>query len=213
MKPMLKPRANLDGTPAHSTIRNQLGENWHKLHPRICQRFATEPQLGQPVYYRGIMDSVTCSAAGRLFAHLTRIIGNPLTPFNGTNIRMDVKLFKRPRKSGVCWERCYYLPGKKPYHVTSVKRESHKGEMLECVGGGFGMVLKVSAEKQQLHFRSIRYFWQLANLRIPLPHIISPGATHVVHEQVAGKTFRFTITMRHPWLGRTFYQTGLFSEE
>lgn len=196
-----------------STIRKQLGADWHKLHPAIQTRFASEPTYDEPVFYRGIMEAVECSGAGRLFAHLTRIIGNPLSPHRGHHVRMDVMLYKRHGKNGVYWQRSYYHAGHKPYTVTSVKRESHKGEMLECVGGGFGMVLKVSAENNQLHFRSTRYFWQWGRLRVPLPHLLSPGTTHVIHEQVAGKAFRFTITMQHPVLGRTFYQTGLFSGE
>lgn len=196
-----------------STIRRQLDDAWNALHPCICARFAQEPTPDGHIFYRGIMEKVECSRAGRLFAHLTRIIGNPLTPYEGRNVRMDVLLYKRQGKPGVYWQRTYYYAGRKPYTVTSVKRESAMGEMLECVGGGFGMVLKVSAEHGQLHFRSTRYFWQLGRLRIPLPHILGPGATHVVHEQLIGKLFRFTIAMQHPLLGKTFYQTGIFCEE
>lgn len=156
------------------------------------------------------MERVECSRAGKFFAYLTRLICNPLTPYTGQNIRMDVVLHKRPHRDGVYWRRTYYYPDRAPYTVTSVKREGKNGEMLECVGAGFGMVLRVSAEEGNLHFRSTRYFWQVGGFRIPLPDILSPGATHVVHENIDTDNFRFTITMAHPALGQTFFQTGLF---
>lgn len=196
-----------------STIHKQLGSEWEELHPNIQKRFSREPGDNDHIFYRGTMECIECSRAGRLFAHLTRIIGNPLTPHIGTNVRMDVLLHRQTGKAGVYWRRTYYYPGRAPYTVTSVKCESHKGEMLERVGGGFGMVLRVYAESGSLHFRSTRYFWQIGNFRIPLPHVLSPGETHVIHEDLGDGLFRFTISMDHPKLGRTFYQTGVFKDE
>jgi hypothetical protein len=94
--------------------------------------------------------------------------------------------------------------------VTSSKRESKAGEMLECVGGGFGMKLKVTAEEKNLHFRSYRYFWTFLKFYIPLPHWITPGATHVIHTDLGDGNFMFTISMTHKTLGETFFQQGVF---
>lgn len=193
-----------------NTLKHQLGENWDKLHPAIRARFDREPAPGEEVVYEGVMHTVRRSLAGRLFAEITRVVGNPLTPFQGQNIPMDVKLFKRPGKNGVFWQRTYYFPGKKPYTVTSMKCESKQGEMLECVGGGFGMKLDVYAANEKLHFTSTRYFWTILQFRIPLPHIITPGKTLVIHEDLGGGDFRFTISMRHNFLGETFFQDGIF---
>ncbi len=210
MQPAAQHYADRTTEVAHSTIRRQLGAQWEALHPAIRERFATEPQPGESILYAGVMEKIECSRAGWLFAQLTRIIGNPLTAFRGTDVKMEVLLQKRPGKRGVYWQRSYFRDGRKPYVVTSVKRESAHGEMLECVGGGFGMVLEVFAKDEALHFKSTRYFWQAGRLRIALPHLLSPGATHVVHEDLSAGNFRFTIRMDHPVLGRTFYQTGVF---
>lgn len=196
-----------------STIQKQLGENYRELHRNVQERFAKDPDAGEHIFYRGAMERIECSKAGWVFAHLTRLIGNPLTPYTGNFVKMDVILHKRPGKDGVYWRRTYYYPDRAPYTVTSVKREGPAGEMLECVGGGFGMILDVYAEDEMLHFKSKRYFWQLGPLRLLLPHWLSPGATHVVHEDLGEDRFRFTISMDHHWLGRTFYQTGVFKRE
>lgn len=201
-----------DAQRKESTIKKQLSNAWNELHPNVQQRFATEPTVREHVFYRGTMETVECSFLGKIFAQLTRLIANPLTPYEGKNVQMDVLLYRKTGLAGVYWRRTYYYEGRTPYTVTSVKREDSKGRMTECVGAGFGMVLSVTAQEGDLHFRSSRYFWQLGKLRLPLPHWLTPGETHVVHEDLRDGTFRFTISMNHQYLGRTFYQTGIFKE-
>lgn len=195
-----------------STLRTLLGNEWEKLHPAIQARFATDPAINEHVFYRGVMETVECSLAGKLFAHLTRFIANPLTPYEGKNVRMDVTLHRKTGLAGVYWRRTYYYEGRTPYTVTSVKRKDCKGRMTECVGAGFGMLLDVKAEGSSLHFRSTRYFWQMGKFQLPLPHLLTPGETHVVHEDLGDGNFRFTISMQHICLGTTFYQSGIFRE-
>ncbi len=193
-----------------STIKKRLGAQWNQLHPNIQARFACDPKDGEIIHYHGNID-VSRSRAGWLFAQLTRIIGNPLAPFKGQHVPLDVKLFTRPNQQGVFWERTYHFEKRKPFVVTSVKKEGRAHEdLLECVGGGFGMVLNVTAEDKALHFRSEYYFLEWLGFRVRLPHWVTPGATHVVHEDKREGNFRFTITMTHCALGQTFHQSGIF---
>ena len=194
----------------HNTLKHQLGAAWQNLHPNVQARFDREPADGETIIYTGVMQDIRRSRMGWLFASLTRLIGNPLTPLAGKDIPMEVALSKHPGKPGVYWQRTYHYPGRKPYVVTSVKRESSAGEMLECVGGGFGMKLNVYAEDGELHFESYRYFWSCLGFTMPLPHWLSPGKTHVVHTDLGGGDFRFTISMVHRQLGETFFQEGVF---
>ncbi len=196
----------------HNNLQHQLGAQWSTLHPNIQQRFACEPLPGETITYDGVMHVIRRSRMGWLFAVLTRVIGNPLTPLAGAEVPMEVALSKHP-KSGVSWQRTYFYPERKPYVVTSVKRESKKGEMLECVGGGFGMKLAVTARDGELHFESYRYFWETFGLQVPLPHWLSPGKTHVIHRDLGGGHFQFTISMVHRQLGETFFQQGTFKRK
>lgn len=200
----------LDNVVPLSTIRRQLKQQWFSLHPDIRIRFRRDPEPGERVVYDGVMQEIRRSKMGWLFAQLTRVIGNPLTPYAGQGVPMRVTLYKKRGRKGVFWERAYHYEGRKPFVVTSAKQESERGEMMECVGGGFGMVLKVYAQDESLHFESTRYFWQALGLRVSLPHWLAPGKTHVVHENISENEFRFTITMTHDHLGETFYQTGTF---
>lgn len=202
---------NLRKADTGSTIRNQLGEDaWMRLAPHIRARFAADPQEGEVVAYSGRMHTVRRSKMGWLFAQLTRIIGNPLTPYAGSDVPMDVELTKKRGRTGVYWQRTYYYEGRKPFVVVSVKKEARNGDMLECVGGGFGMVLDVSEEEASLHFRSRYFFWQLGPLRVRLPRWLAPGETHVAHEDLGGGDFIFRLSMVHAQLGETFFQEGVF---
>ncbi|HTM81681.1 DUF4166 domain-containing protein [Asticcacaulis sp.] len=192
---------------ATGLLQRLLGGDWYRLHPSVRARFAHEPE--QPVLYEGVMETVYCSRAGWLFAQLTRLIGNPLTARRGRDIPMQVLLTKR-EGGGVWWRRTYGFD--RPVTVTSAKRENARGQLCEYVGMGFGMRLRVYAKDGALHFTSERYFWEIAGRQIPLPHWLSPGETHVSHTDLGGGNFRFTISMDHRQLGRTFYQTGVFRE-
>ena len=193
-------------------IKWHLGQCWQQLHPAVQRRFNRMPTEQNPITYIGTMQEVSCSKAGRLFAFLTKIIGNPLSPHQGKNIKMEVQLTTKKNKPGVYWRRTYYFPNKKPFSVTSVKKDDC-GQMMEVVGGGFGMLLDVYAENGELHFKSSRYFCKIFHWYMPLPHWLSPGETHVIHQDLGQGEFRFTITMDHPILHRTFYQTGIFHEK
>ncbi|GAA4815847.1 hypothetical protein GCM10011365_01520 [Marinicella pacifica] len=195
----------------HNTIKWSLGRDWHRLHPNVQKRFNRLPTEDNPILYEGVMERVECSKAGQLFAFLTKVIGNPLSPHQGTDIKMSVQLTSSADKPGVHWKRTYYFPGKAPFSVTSTKKDD-RGKMMEMVGGGFGMFLDVYAENGELHFKSTRYFWKFMRWYLPLPHWLSPGKTHVIHQDLGHGNFRFTITMDHPVLKRTFYQTGIFCE-
>ncbi len=189
-----------------------MGADWHSLKPAVRARFGHEPETGHPVVYRGVMEKVHCSLAGWLFAQVTRLIGNPLAAHRGTDVPMEVRLTPC-EKGGVCWQRTYGF--KTPFIVTSAKRQDAQGRLCEYVGLGFGMRLEVYARDGALHFESRRYFWEVMGVQVPLPDALTPGRTHVIHEDISGDAtgggrFRFTISMDHMWFGRTFFQTGVF---
>jgi hypothetical protein len=74
------------------------------------------------------------------------------------------------------------------------------------------MTLEVTAEQGALHFRSTGYFLKVAGGRLPIPGLVTPGAAHVIHEDVDGAHFRFTLTFRHAIAGQTFFQIGVFDD-
>jgi len=183
---------------------------WHRLAPAIRKRFAAEPVAGHAIVYDGTMHRIDASLAGRVFAIFCRLLGTPLPPFTGRDIEADIRL-QRHDKDGIVWTR-HYRRGDRMIAVRSVKRLAEDGTLLECVGAGFGMRLRVYEEDGALHFLSTRYFCHVAGCEVALPDLLTPGPIHVVHTDLGDGRFRFTLTARHPLLGETFSQDGVFHD-
>src|SRR4051812_44129189 len=96
------PGSSHDSLP-HSTIRRQLMGDWFLLHPNIRERFQRDPKPGESLVYEGVMHEIRRSKMGWLFAVLTRVIGNPLTPYEGREVPMRVELLKVVGTPGVSW--------------------------------------------------------------------------------------------------------------
>jgi hypothetical protein len=148
---------------------------------------------------------------GLIFAHVLRLIGTPLAPWQGEAVPVDV--FVHPdRRGGVVWDRRYLFPGRAALRVSSRKVMSEDGTLAEVVAGGLGMRLLLTAEHGALVFDSCGYFLELFGWRAPIPLLATPGRARVTHEDCGGGAFRFTLSFDHPWAGRTIFQTGLFRD-
>jgi hypothetical protein len=183
---------------------------WNRLAPAIRERFAVEPFPGRRVVYAGNMHRIDASLAGQLFALFCRLLGTPLPPFTGRDIEADIRL-ERHDTDGIVWTR-HYRRGGRTIAVRSVKRVAEDGTLLECVGAGFGMRLRVYEKDGALHFVSTRYFFHIGRREIALPDLLTPGPIHVVHTDLGDGRFRFTLTARHKLLGDTFSQDGIFHD-
>lgn len=182
---------------------------WASLPAAVRARFGTASHH-RTVIYNGEM-VVRASPIGWLFAQVCRLIGTPLAPWRGTDVpvRVDVHL---DRRGGLAWDRTYDFAGRKPVMVSSAKLMSPSGALMEVVRGGLGMTLAVTVEDSALHFHSLAYFATLGPLRLPLPLLTSPGRAHVIHTDMGGGTFRFTLIFTHPLFGETLFQDGLFRD-
>ncbi len=77
-KKLIKNRAS-----EHANYKTLLGcDAWARLHPDIQKRFSTE-YAHRETTYEGIMDVVSMSAVGRIWAQLCRLIGAPLAFYQG----------------------------------------------------------------------------------------------------------------------------------
>ena len=195
-----------------SDIARVLGAAaWSRLTPDIRRRFGGSHARRQ--VFEGIMATVECSWPGWLLAQFARLLGTPLAPCAGRHVPVTVYVGPADDGRGVEWRRDYRFPGGRNITVRSAKILEGNSRFLEVVGGGFGMLLDVYERDHALHFLSTRYFWEAPGARFYLPHLLTPGTAHVVHEDVGGGRFRFVITIVHALLGRMFFQDGIFAEE
>jgi Domain of unknown function (DUF4166) len=203
-----------EGLEPDPSFRVLLGElAWRRLPPAVRERFAWKPIAGAEIRYRGVMSVVRRSLIGALMAQLCRLIGTPLAPYGGHDVPVTVVLRSDRRSGGIVWERFYHFAGRALWRCASIKRVSGREGLLECVGGGVGMWLALSERGGELHFHSTGYFWERGRFRLRLPSWLTPGALHVVHADLGGGRFRFGIAVRHPLLGETFYQDGVFAAD
>ena len=207
------PRTVPNLSEADNDIVRAMGiAGWRRLTPSIRARFLKTCDHASRLLYKGVMTRVEASPVGWLLAQPCRLAGTPLAPHRGADVPVEVAVYPDRQGRGVVWARRYFFPDKAPVIVRSAKVLDARDRLLECVGGGFGMFLKVYEENRALHFRSTRYFWEIFGLRIHLPHILSPGTAHVVHADMGDDYFRFTISITHKYLGELFFQDGIFKE-
>ncbi len=198
------------GRPRAVDFRALLGRpQWFALPEAVRWRFDAESHE-ETRLYPGTMQ-VRASLAGRLIAQLCRLIGTPLAPFTGEEVPVQVRVYG-DHSGAMVWDRTYHFARRAPVMVTSRKIADSSGRLMEVVRGGLGMTLEVTVEDHALHFRSTGYFLELADLRLPIPGLITPGRAHVVHQDLGEHRFRFTLEFHHPWLGETFFQTGVFRD-
>lgn len=190
-----------------------LGEKaWQRLHPDIQNRFCVN-NASCPVVYQGVMHTVYSSKMGKLLAQLCRIIGTPLALYDGVDIPTEVKVYPNPELGGMCWDRFYQFPSRKVNRVKSTKCIHPGGGLVEMVGYGFGMHLKISEQESALCFESTQFFWALRAFKVPIPDWLSPGKTTVKQKALNDGEFQFSLTVKHSLFGRVFYQVGTFREK
>ncbi|MEX1033438.1 MAG: DUF4166 domain-containing protein [Cellvibrionaceae bacterium] len=196
----------------HRSYQSLLGAAaWSRLHPDIRQRFGAD-RCRQAVIYRGVMQVVFMSVAGWLLAQVCRLIGTPLALHSGKNVAVDVQVYPDPLLDGMTWDRYYFFPGKKVNRVRSTKCIQEDAGLIEVIGSGFGMYLAVYEDGGALCFKSTRFFFTLANRKIVLPHLLTPGTTLVRQAALVDGRFQFSLEVRHPILGLVYYQVGSFGE-
>ncbi len=210
------PERNGQGGQPHSskfTIRDLIGEAaWWRLSAAVRARFGTSPAAGERWHFRGVMDRVECSWAGRVMAWASRVTGAPVAHLTGREVPIDVLVYAEENRDGTVWERVYDFAGNRRTTARTTKRMEAGPRLLECFGLGFGMELDVYEHDAALHFRSTSFYVDVGGRRVRLPLAFSPGVLLVEHIDEGGGTFRFRMTVDHPVFGRVFFQDGVFSK-
>jgi hypothetical protein len=211
LRPVSVPSPNLRSDPSFERLLGELA--WRRLAPAVRERFRWKPAPGAELRYVGEMAVVRSSRLGWLMAQVCRLIGTPLAPHRGTRVPVRVTLSLDGDGAGVVWRRVYRFPGRRSVTCVSIKKATAADGLIECVGGGIGMWLRLTERAGALHFRSAGYFWAIGRARLSLPDWLTPGALHVVHSDEGQGRFRFRISVVHPLLGETFFQDGVFEPE
>ncbi len=182
-----------------------LGEPaYRRLVPGVRTRMARHVAT-----YTGVMERVELSWAGRVLAWLAVPFGRPLATHEGTDVPVRVDVFPAP-DGGDTWRRHYEFGGGHMVEVSSVKRLSDTGLLVECLGKWLQMELTLFEQAGALVFESTAYRVHVGPFVFTLPALLNPGRTRVVHRDLGHGQFRFELTITHPLLGRLATQGGTF---
>ncbi|HEB27859.1 MAG TPA: DUF4166 domain-containing protein [Porticoccus sp.] len=199
--------------PKHASYRGLLGEQaWRRLHRDIRKRFDHD-QPQQSIRYQGFMDEVGMSTIGLVLAQACRLIGTPLALHRGHNIATVVDVYPNKTLNGMTWDRLYQFPNKAPNRVSSTKCIQSEAGLIEVVGCGFGMSLSISEREGAIVFESTAFFCKLKGLKVALPNWLTPGRTTVKQTALDNGEFRFDLEVVHTFLGRMFWQSGVFKAQ
>jgi len=180
---------------------------WQRLPAAVRHRFSAGHEA---VTYVGTLD-LQCSRIGRVFALLSALMGSPLCATQAAAVPASVHV-QANGHGGVTWTRRLALPGRAAMQIRSTKARGEGGQLFERTDGGLGMALAVFEQEGSLVFESRRYQWMLGRWRLPVPTLFTPGTCRVSHQDLGQGRFRFTLEMRHALWGRTFHQTGVFTD-
>ena len=195
-------------------FKSQLGTCWQQVHPDIQARFDADPLPGQPIQYDGMMTRVTCSRFGALLAWLSGFFTTgALCPWRGTAIPAFITVYKEPGCEDILKLRRYEFPGGRSYLFRSRMHATAQGELLEFVGGGFGMTVKVQERDGALFFTDGGYFIGTKSWQIRLPALLSPGKVALTHANLSRNRFSISIRITHPWFGVLYEQEGEFERQ
>ena len=114
--------------------------------------------------------------------------------------------------SGQIWTRLCARSSGFPQAIHSAKRFAGPTGLEEYVGCGISMALVISVEHEALVFRSAGYSLAIGRLRFALPEWLTPGAMTVVHTDLGGGEFRFSLDVVHPRLGTLIRRSAVFRE-
>ena len=194
-------------------FRKILGADWSRLHPDIQRRFASNPAPGKPLLYHGSLVELRASRIGKILGLISKpFIQGALMPYDDSDVPVDIQVYGKPGSPHIYKQRIYRLNGRKPIRFTSYMAESERGDVLEYVGLGLGMKLRLHVDGGDLHFTSDGYFWDVLGWRMPLPALLTPGTTYLRHCNEAPNRFNIRIEIRHALFGTTFVQAGVFQE-
>ena len=191
-------------------FRAILGEAaWAALPAAVRARFDAASHL-RPRDFPGAMH-VRMNWLGWLFAQGARLVGSPLAPWSASAVPARV-IVRRDPGGGVRWERIYAYPGRAPLSIVSLKLAAPDGALLEVTRGGVGMRLALGVEDGALVFRSVGYFWRVGAWLAPLHDLTTPGRCTVIHRDLGGGRFRFSLSFEHPFAGETIVNVGDFQD-
>jgi len=201
--------AELWRSPFHQILGDAA---WSQLPDAVRRRFSTQVAPAETRVFTGEVVETKMNVAGYVLSQAARLVGAPLPLTTGATGPANVTVCEDEKLGAQIWTRIYARPGRFPQVISSAKRLSGPTGLEECLGAGLLMRLQLIVEDGALIFRSTSYAIELLQRTWTLPAWATPGQCDVIHRDVGGGQFTFTLQLKHPIFGVMMRQVGLFRE-
>jgi hypothetical protein len=187
-------------------------DDWALLPDAVRRRFSKRLKGGSMAVYVGEVKEVRISLMGKVLATVLRLVGAPLPIFKDVNVPTVVTVTEDVKTGGQIWSRLYGNRKGFPQVIHSAKRFAGPTGLVEHVGYGIAMALRVTASAQGLVFSSAGYSIGVGSFRIPLPRLLMPGDLTVKHLETVDDRFLFEMTLVHPLFGELVHQAAEYRD-
>ncbi len=190
-----------------SLMQRALGKDWFNL-PTVIQRHYQLTEAEQTITVIGKMNiSYPCWLAPVL--KLLRLLG-ALVDIKGEDMDVQVRKWRQSDPSTLYWQRDIQAKNGKQCQFVSRMVWQRDHELIEFVGFGFGIRLKLSVEQNKLVYRSQGHLLKLGSLTVPIPDCLVLGHAVITEQALSENTFQLDFMIVHPLWGKTYYYGGIF---
>jgi Domain of unknown function (DUF4166) len=192
-----------------SLMQNVLGDKWRHLPPVIQRHYQLQEDHQTAILVTGTM-YVNYPRFVWPMLFFTRLMGG-LIDMKGNNMSACVeKWIKADKPDTLFWKRTIHADNGKSTVFASRMEYQQANELIEFVGFGFGLYLKLTVENKLLVYRSNGHLWQIGKLRIPIPDVMFLGHATIIETAVSENQFELDFRIIHPLLGETYRYGGVF---
>lgn len=192
-------------------LQRVLGDDWDKLAPVIQRHYQLSDTENISSVVFGIM-RIDYPGLIKPVLFLARLMG-ALIDLKGDAMQVTVKKWVTHSSSTLYWRRDIQAPNGKTTVFASRMEYRQANELIELVGFGFGIRLKVSVEDGQLIYRSNGHLWKCGFVTVPIADVLFLGHATIIEIPIDDNTFELDFKIIHPLFGKTYEYGGLFNYE
>jgi hypothetical protein len=190
-----------------SLMQRVLGDDWAALPPVIQRHYQiTMPQQTITVTGNMNIDYPYWLAPA---IKLLRLFG-ALVDLKGEGLAVQVKKWRQTDPAILHWQRHIQAADNKQCVFASRMAWQQDHELIESVGMGFGIRLKLSVEQGKLVYQSRGHLLKLGPLTLPIPDSLLLGHALITEQALSEDTFQLDFKITHPLWGNTYYYGGIF---
>lgn len=179
-----------------SVIRQALGNDWHKLPFVIQSHYQLEQGKKTKNLVSGTM-SIYFPVFIKPMLFIARLMGG-LIDLKGDNMNVRVeKWLIHDKPNTLFWKRNIQAPDGKSTVFASRMEYQKDNELIEFVGSGFGLYLRLTVEDNKLVYRSNGHLWRLGRLTVPIPDVLFLGHATITETAISDHEFQLDFQIDH----------------